>query len=267
MTDESSAVATVLFDVADGIAAITLNRPEVANAIRADQRDWIIRLLADASADKTVRCVVISAVGKQFCSGADVSGIANQEIRAGSVTRTLMEGAQRLIAAVLDCEKPVIAAVQGSAAGLGAHLAFASDLIVASADAAFIEVFVKRGITLDAGGAYLLARRMGLQRAKELVFFGDRLPAQDAASLGLVNRVVAAEDLAQTTRELALRLAGGPTVAVTMAKRLLNRSLDSDRQTAFIEEAMAQEITMNSADAIEGVKAFKERRAPEFKGF
>jgi 2-(1,2-epoxy-1,2-dihydrophenyl)acetyl-CoA isomerase len=176
-------------------------------------------------------------------------------------------GAQRLVAAILDCEKPVVAAVNGTAAGIGAHVAFASDLVIASETARFIEVFVRRGIAPDGGGAYLLPRLIGLQKAKELVLFGDDLPAAEAERLGLVNRVVAPDKLKDTARDWAERLAGGPTVALTQAKRLLNRSLESDRGTSFFEEANAQEVIMTSRDANEGVAAYVERRSPEFIGW
>ena len=182
------------------------------NAVTWDQRERIIALLADASADPAVRAVVITATGKGFCAGADLRGAprGRSERVAGDVARTIRLGAQRLIAAVLDCEKPVIAAVNGTAAGIGAHLAFACDLVLAAEPAKFIEVFVRRGLVPDGGGAYLLPRLVGPQRAKELMFFGDALPAAEAERLGLVNRVVPAEELEKTAREWAERLAAGP---------------------------------------------------------
>lgn len=254
---------------------ITLDRPDAANAITPDQRDRLIDLLADASARVDVRSVVLTATGEHFCAGADLRasragrdrpGDAPERI-AGDVARTIAEGSQRLVSSVLDCEKPVIAAVNGTAAGIGAHLALACDLVVAAEGARFIEVFVRRGLVPDGGGAWLLPRLVGLQRAKEMMFFGDSLAAADAAQLGLVNRVVPAGDLEGVTRDLAARLAAGPTVALGLAKRLLNRSLDSDRATAFREEAMAQEINMGSHDANEGVAAFVERRDPRYRGW
>lgn len=181
---------------------------------------------------------------------------------AGDVARMIRLGAQRLIGAVLDCEKPVIAAVNGTAAGLGAHLALACDLVLAADSAKFIEVFVRRGLVPDGGGAYLLPRLIGPQRAKELMFFGDALTAADAARLGLVNRVVPADDLEKTARDWAERLATGPTRALALTKQLVNASLDTDRTTAFAAEAAAQEINMTTADANEGVAAFTERRTP-----
>jgi 2-(1,2-epoxy-1,2-dihydrophenyl)acetyl-CoA isomerase len=159
-----------------------------------------------------------------------------------------------------------VAAVNGVAAGLGAHLAFASDLIIAAADARFIEVFVRRGIAVDAGGAFLLPRLIGLAKAKELVFFGDDLSAEDALRIGLINRVAAPDQLLQTTREWAERLAQGPTYAIGMSKHLLNRSLESDLETALDEEAFAQCLVTQSEDTKEGMRAFAERRQPKFTG-
>jgi 2-(1,2-epoxy-1,2-dihydrophenyl)acetyl-CoA isomerase len=179
----------------------------------------------------------------------------------------LRDGAQRLVGAILDCEKPVIAAVNGAAAGIGAHIALACDLVVAAEGARFIEVFVRRGLVPDGGGAYLLPRRVGLQKAKELMFFGDDLPATEAEALGLVNKVVPADALGATVAEWAKRLAAGPTRSIGLTKALLNRSLDSDRETAFREEAMAQELNMTTHDANEGVQSFVERRDPTYRGW
>ncbi|WP_461084435.1 enoyl-CoA hydratase/isomerase family protein [Streptomyces deserti] len=249
------------------VAHITLNRPETLNALTRDQRERIIGLLLDASADPGVRAVVITGTGRGFCAGADLRGGApTAERTPGDVARTLRLGAQRLIAAVLDCEKPVIAAVNGTAAGLGAHLAFACDLVLAAESARFLEVFVRRGLVPDGGGAYLLPRLIGPHRAKELMFFGDALTAADAERLGLVNRVVADAELGKTAREWAARLAAGPTRALALTKQLVNASLDTDRATAFAAEAAAQEINMTTADAQEGVSSFAQRRSPEFRG-
>ncbi|MQT00520.1 enoyl-CoA hydratase/isomerase family protein [Streptomyces jumonjinensis] len=258
----------VLDRTRDGVRWITLNRPEVMNAVTWDQRERIIALLADASEDPAVRSVVLTATGKGFCAGADLRGgpAAVREPVAGDVSRTIRRGAQRLIAAVLDCEKPVIAAVNGTAAGIGAHLAFACDLVLAAEEARFIEVFVRRGLVPDGGGAYLLPRLIGAQRTKELMFFGDALPAADAARIGLVNRVVPAAELERTAREWAERLARGPTRALALTKQLVNASLESDRATAFASEAMAQELNMTTRDAQEGVASFVERRSPEYRG-
>ncbi|MFF1645360.1 enoyl-CoA hydratase/isomerase family protein [Streptomyces sp. NPDC058240] len=257
----------VLHATDNGVSWITLNRPEAMNAVTREQRERVIGLLAEASADPAVRAVVLTATGRGFCAGADLRGApAAGERVPGDVARTIRLGAQRLIAAVLDCEKPVVAAVNGTAAGLGAHLAFACDLVLAAESAKFIEVFVRRGLVPDGGGAYLLPRLIGPQRAKELMFFGDSLPAAEAERLGLVNRVVKDEELAGTARAWAQRLAEGPTRAITLTKQLVNASMDTDRSTAFAAEAMAQEINMTTQDANEGVASFVERRVPKYRG-
>lgn len=257
------------------MAWITLDRPEVKNAISPDQRNRVIELLAAASADLAVRSVVLTATGDAFCTGADLRASPATPTRpegaperaVGDIARLIRDGAQRLVAAVLDCEKPVVAGVNGTAAGLGAHLALACDLVVAAESARFIEVFVRRGIVPDGGGAYLLPRLVGLHRARELLYLGDDLTAGDAAGMGLVNRVVPAADVAAEAGALAGRLAAGPTRALGLTKWLVNRSLDGDRATAFADEAWAQELAMQSDDAQEGVQAFVERRRPIFRGW
>ncbi|MFD9355615.1 enoyl-CoA hydratase/isomerase family protein [Streptomyces sp. NPDC060031] len=257
----------VLHRLDNGVSWITLNRPDAMNAVTWDQRERVIALLADASGDPAVRAVVITATGKGFCAGADLRGApATGERVAGDVARMIRLGAQRLITAVLDCEKPVIAAVNGTAAGIGSHLALACDLVIAAEPARFIEVFVRRGLVPDGGGAYLLPRLVGPQKAKELMFFGDALPAAEAERLGLVNKVVPAEELEATARAWADRLAQGPTRALAMTKQLVNASLDGDRATALAAEATAQEINMTTADANEGVASFVERRTPKYLG-
>ncbi|MEV7341577.1 enoyl-CoA hydratase-related protein [Streptomyces sp. NPDC093544] len=264
---EKSLDSLILHTTDNAVAWITLNRPEAMNALTWDQRERVIGLLAEASADPDVRAVVITGTGRGFCAGADLRGGPPAGERVpGDVARTIRLGAQRLISAVLDCEKPVIAAVNGTAAGIGAHLAFACDLVLAADGARFIEVFVRRGLVPDGGGAYLLPRLIGPQRAKELMFFGDALTAADAERLGLVNKVVPPQELEKTAREWSERLATGPTRALALTKQLVNASLDSDRGTAFAAEAAAQEINMTTADANEGVASFVERREPRYRG-
>ncbi|AQT72981.1 MULTISPECIES: enoyl-CoA hydratase/isomerase family protein [Streptomyces] len=258
----------VLHRTENNVSWITLNRPEAMNAVTWAQRERVIALLAEASADPAVRAVVLTATGKGFCAGADLRGApaAGGDRVAGDVARMIRLGAQRLITAVLDCEKPVVAAVNGTAAGIGAHLALACDLVIAAEGARFIEVFVRRGLVPDGGGAYLLPRLVGPQKAKELMFFGDAVPAAEAERLGLVNRVVPAEELRTAAREWAERLAQGPTRALAMTKQLVNASLDGDRAAALAAEATAQEINMATADANEGVASFVERRTPTYLG-
>ncbi|MFD5971552.1 enoyl-CoA hydratase/isomerase family protein [Streptomyces bacillaris] len=267
--EERSKDDTVLHSTtASGVSWITLNRPEAMNALTPEQRERIIALLADASADPAVRAVVLTGTGRGFCAGADLRGAPDRvrERLPGDVARTVRLGAQRLVAAVLDCEKPVIAAVNGTAAGIGAHLAFACDLVLAADTARFIEVFVRRGLVPDGGGAYLLPRLVGPQRAKELMFLGDALSAADAERIGLVNRTVEAGELEAVATAWAERLAAGPTRALALTKQLVNDALTGDRAAAFAAEAAAQEINMTTRDATEGVASFTERRTPRFQG-
>jgi 2-(1,2-epoxy-1,2-dihydrophenyl)acetyl-CoA isomerase len=270
---EALADGTVLHRLENGISYITLNRPDAGNALTQTQRPVIRGLLQAASEDCEIRGIVLAANGKHFCTGADLRAGASgpdKPRRPGDVSRQLAygpESAQRFVNAILDSSKPVLAVVQGAAAGMGAQIALACDLIVASENAYFAEIFIRRGILIDAGGAYLLPRRIGLQRAKELVIFGDNLPAREAMEIGLVNRVVPPEELASAVAHYAQRLAVAPTTAIGLAKQLLNRSLDSDRETALREEAFAAEINSGTHDMKEGLAAFAERRPPRFVGY
>ena len=266
----------VLLRVEDGVAWITLNRPEAGNAITLAMREQIIAWLEEASADLAVRVVVLTGAGeKGFCTGADLRSSGPAPARpegapdraVGDNARVIRTGWQRLVTAVLDCEKPVIAAVNATAAGGGMHLALACDLVLAAEEAKFIEVFVRRGIAPDAGGAYLLPRLIGPQRAKELFFFGDDVPAAEAERLGLVNRVVPRHELLDLAGQWAARLAAGPTRAISVTKYLTNRSFESDRATALWDEAVAQELITGTEDCQEGLAAFAERRPPVFRGW
>jgi 2-(1,2-epoxy-1,2-dihydrophenyl)acetyl-CoA isomerase len=278
MTDTATDDQDLLWEVGDdGVAWLTLNRPDAANAITPDQRNRTIELMEGASGDLNVRCVVLTAAGERhFCTGADlrVSKVPENpgppdapDKALGDVGRNIKRGAQRLIASIMDCEKPVIAAVNGTAAGIGAHIAFASDLVVAADNAKFIEVFVRRGITPDGGGAYMLPRLVGMQKAKELIFFGRDVRAEEAERIGLVNTVVPQAELRSTVADWAGRLAESPTKALMLSKWLLNRSMESPRGAAFEDEAWAQEMASYTADFQEGVEAFKARRDVRYRGW
>jgi 2-(1,2-epoxy-1,2-dihydrophenyl)acetyl-CoA isomerase len=268
----------LLWEIDDkGVAWLTLNRPDAANAITPDQRNRTIELMEGASGDLNVRAVVITAAGERhFCTGADLRvsripvnpGPADAPEKAlGDVGRNIKRGAQRLVASIMDCEKPVIAAVNGTAAGIGAHIAFAADLVIAADNAKFIEVFVRRGITPDGGGAYMLPRLIGLQKAKELILFGRDVKADEAERIGLVNKVVPQAELRDAATEWASQLAESPTKALMLSKWLLNRSMESSRGAAFEDEAWAQEMASYTADFQEGVEAFKARRDVEYRGW
>jgi 2-(1,2-epoxy-1,2-dihydrophenyl)acetyl-CoA isomerase len=257
------------------VAWITLNRPEVRNALLLEQRLYLIGLFERLSADRGVRAIVLTGNGDTFCSGADLSPAATSpeselgapERIVGDLSRRVQHGAQRLIAAVLDCQKPVIAAVRGTVAGMAVQLALACDLVLAADDATFFEVSVARGLIPDAGAAYLLARLVGPQKAKQLFFFGDRVPANVALELGLVNAVVPALQLDETAQAWAARLATGPTRAIALTKWLVNRSMDTDRTGSFDDEAMAVELNARTSDAEEGIIAFLEHRPAAYLGW
>lgn len=261
---------TLLWKIENQVGWLTMNRPEMRNALNGEMREEMFATLAEAAADPEVRCLVVTGAGKGFCTGADLSGNRGRSADAppdpGAVRNAMRSNTQRLIRAFWEFEKPVLAAVNGVAAGFGVHLALACDLILASDAARFIEVFVRRGICVDAAGAYLLLRRIGMAKAKELVFFGDDLPAAEAERIGLINRCVPAAELESVTREWAERLAQGPTFALGMSKRLLNRSLDVDMEGSFAEEAFAQSLVASSADMKEGMRSFMEKREPRFTG-
>jgi 2-(1,2-epoxy-1,2-dihydrophenyl)acetyl-CoA isomerase len=267
----------LLASVEDHVLWLRLNRPDSGNAITPAVRNRIIEHLAVVNDSLELRAVVLTAAGERhFCTGADLRAPRPDaeprpegapERAAGDASRMIRTGIQRLIGAMLDCEKPILAAVNGTAAGGGAAMVLASDLVLAAEHARLIQVFVRRGLIPDGGGTYLLPRLIGLQKAKELVFFGDDLAAADAERIGLVNRVVPAADLEATAREWAGRLAEGPTRTIGFAKRLLNRSLDVDRATLFEEESLLVELVTGTADCAEGRASFTERRPPEFRGW
>ncbi|MEW6270997.1 MAG: enoyl-CoA hydratase-related protein [Thermodesulfobacteriota bacterium] len=264
-------MADVEFREEKSVLWITLNRPEQMGAMTSDMRDEIIARLLAARTDLAVRAIVLTGKGKGFCSGADLSRPPGAPVPAEpppiSATReTLKVGSQRLLRTLWEIEKPVLAAVNGVAAGLGAHLAFACDLILAAEGARFIEVFVRRGIAIDAAGGFLLPRVMPLAKAKELVFFGDDMSAEEAYRLGVVNRVVPADQLEAVAREWGERLAAGPTYAIGSSKRLLNRGTEAGIDTCLEEESFAQTLVTQSDDAKEGLNAFRERRKPAFRG-
>ncbi len=263
--------------IEDGVCWITLNRPDAGNALTQHMRDQVAAWVRDASGDLFVRVVVITAAGdKAFCSGADLRGgrLAARsrpddapDSVVGEGSRMIRDGWQALVTAILDCEKPVIAGVNGTAAGGGMHLALACDLVVMAEEAKFVEVFIRRGIAPDAGGAWILSRLVGIQKAKELFFFGDDVPAAEAYRIGLVNRLVPRAELRATLVEMADRLAKAPTKAIWIAKWLTNRALDVDRATSLYDEALGQEIVTHTVDSQEGIASFVERREADFKGW
>ena len=276
MSEMTETIEDVQRRLEDGVLWITLNRPDAGNAMTVAMRNQIIEWLEYASIDASVRAVVLTGRGeKGFCTGADLREARPPLERpagapgmiVGDAARTIQRGFQRLITSILDCEKPVIAGVNGTAAGGGMHLALASDLVIMAEEARFISVFIRRAILPDAGGPYLLTRLVGPQKAKELFFFGDDVPAAEAESIGLANKVVPRAELDKELGEWAGRLAKMPTRAIAFAKRLTNRALETDRDGSFWDEAYAQELLTRTEDMQEGRASFVERRPPEFKGW
>jgi 2-(1,2-epoxy-1,2-dihydrophenyl)acetyl-CoA isomerase len=261
----------------NGVLWLTVNRADKGNAIPWYVRNALTEAFRDAHHDLNVRAIVLTSAGdRHFCTGADLS--VPQPVRGGKpddapervtgIAINMMRGGfQQLMQAMQDCEKPVIVAMNGTAAGGGSMLVLAADLVIAADTSKLIQVFIRRGLIPDAGVAYLLPRIVGMHKAKELVFFGDDLPAADAAALGIVNKVVPAADLEAATKEWAERLASGPTKAIGWSKKLLHDASELSRRDLLEEEAMMVELNSSTVDSGEGVASFRERRQPEWKGW
>lgn len=258
---------SILLDKSGHIATITLNRPEKLNAFGGRMRQELLAVLEDTAADDNVRVVVITGAGKAFCAGGDVNEFADGSSQAvsGGVTgqRPAMS---RAVLAIGRMEKPVIASVNGVAAGGGCNLALACDIRVAGEKARFGQVFTRRGLHPDWGGIYLLPRLVGYAKAAELIFSAEVIDARQAMEIGLINRLVPQEELAEATRELAERIAENAPLAIAFAKRGLRRFYRWDLEQAVEYEAYVLERLMKSEDVREGFAAFLEKRHPVFKG-
>ena len=257
--------ASVLVEQADGIARVTLNRPEARNALDLAMREELEAALRSLEADPAVRVLVMAGAGEHFCAGGDVKFMQASRMSAAEGQQRV-EAMNRTILALARFRPPTIAMVDGYAVGAGCNLALACDLVVASDRARFGEVFARIGLIPDGGGIYLLPRRVGLAKAKELVFTAEIIEAAEAERIGLVNRVVPAAELAARTLALARRIAEGPPRVHAMAKSLLDRSLAIDFETSLAWEGLAQGLMIESEDHREGLAAFFEERAPRFTG-
>ncbi len=266
----------VRLEYRDKVAWITIDRPEAGNALNPPCRDRIRDILNGLNTSHRARCAVITAAGSRFfCTGADLRhdyGPADRsddvpERIVGDARRMMLDGQYSLFDALLGCDVPVIAAVNGTAAGMGSHLALACDLVIAGDQAKFVEVFARRGLVPDALGPWLLPRIIGVRRTMELFLLADDLPANRAHEYGLVNRVVPHDEVQAAAAEWAERLAVGPTRSFMLTKWLVNRSLDTDRATMSHDEAVAVELNTATHDSAEGVTAFQQRRPPNWQGY
>jgi 2-(1,2-epoxy-1,2-dihydrophenyl)acetyl-CoA isomerase len=258
----------LLYEAKDGIAQLTLNRPERLNALGGTLRDDLLDAITRAAADPQVRVMVITGAGRGFCSGGDVKAMneARERGREGQLVDKFAPSRDRTLLAMRDAPQPIIAAVNGPAAGAGMNLALGCDVRIASTAATFSQAFIKRGLHPDWGGTYFLPRAVGMAKACELIFTGEIIDAPEALRLGLVGRVVAPEQLLPTARELARKIAAGPPVAIRLAKRALYHNLETDLRAALEFETFAQNVCRDTDDAAEGIRAFVEKRPPVFRG-
>ena len=250
-----------------GIVTITLNRPEKLNAFVGHMRRDLAEALEAAGSDRSIRVVVITGAGRAFCAGGDVSFMAELIERHDTEEFSrLLGAARRVILAIRQMTKPVIAAVNGLAAGAGCNLALACDLRIASTEASFTQSFVKLGLHADWGGTYFLPHLVTPNKACEIFWLGEAVNAEEALRLGIVNRVVAPAELKTTTRELAERLRDAPAISVAAAKQAVYLSQTAELEEMLRFETEAQIRCFESADGREGVKAFVEKRQPRFTG-
>lgn len=256
-------MSDILLERSDnGIVTLTLNRPAQKNALNAAMWNELLRIFRDVAARETDRVLVITGAGGAFCAGADLNDTeaADRHVLDG------MDVLSDIALALHRLPKPSIAKVDGVAAGAGANLALGCDLVYASANARFCQIFARRGLAVDFGGSWLLPRLVGLRRAKELALLAPMIGAERALEIGLINAVAPEGGLEAMVDEAAGTLAAGPPIALRLSKRLLDRSLESTFAEAVDAEGVAQAVTLVSEDAKEAIAAFLEKRAPRFSG-
>ena len=257
---------TLLFSVQNGICSVTLNRPDVYNALNEQMKKDLNDAFREAEKDNAIRCIVLRGSGdKAFCSGQDLKEHSGAENRR-SLKQSLETMYNPLIRRMRTMEKPIVGVLNGVAAGAGMSIALACDLRIMAENARLIEVFVRIGLVPDSGSHWFLPRLVGMAKAFEYASLGQDITAAEAERVGLVNKVVPFAELDSVAAELAAKLAKAPTKAIGLIKRTLNKALGSDLDTLLAYEATIQEIASLTEDHAEGVKAFLEKRPPQFKG-
>jgi len=257
---------TIIVERAEGIVTVTLNRPERKNAGNGLMWQELIDMVGEVARRREDRVVVLTGAGGAFCSGADIADPSGVSGDPADPHLVRMRFFGQVMLALHRLPKPTIAKVRGIAAGAGMSLALACDLTVASDNARFSEIFAKRGLSVDGGSSWLLPRLIGLHKAKELAYFADILSAQEAADVGLVNRVVPDAELDAFVGEWARRLAAGPPIALSMTKALLDNAMSVTMAQALEDEARCQTVNFFTEDTTEAMRAFAEKREPNFKG-
>lgn len=254
---------TIIYEASEGTARITLNRPDRLNSINKQMVLDLRNVFDRVRNDPGVRCVVLTGAGRGFCAGADLA--AGLRDGLADVSRVLREMYNPVIRAIREMDKPVVSAVNGVAAGAGCSMALAGDLVIAARSAVFIQSFVKIGLVPDAGGSYFLPRLAGPKKAMELALLGEEITAEEAQRLGLINRAVPDGDFEDEVKGLAARLSSGPCCQ-GMIKTMIARSLEMDLDSCLEMEARFQGEAAATEDAAEGIRAFLEKRKPQFKG-
>lgn len=256
-------MSSLLFEIKDSTAFITLNRPDKFNAFN---REMALDMQAalDACKKETVRAVYITGNGKAFCAGQDISELVGEH--RIEIKQILSEHYNPIVSRIRKLEKPVVAAVNGVAAGAGANIALCCDVVVASASASFIQAFSKIGLIPDSGGTFFLPRLVGWQKASALSMLGDKVSAADAEKMGMIYKVISDEQFGEETKKIVMTLAQMPTRGLAYTKQLLNISLHSSWEDQLTEEDVFQQRAAQTEDYKEGINAFLEKRAPQFKG-
>ena len=253
---------TITFTRSGNVATIALNRPEVMNALSRQMRTELLSVVKDASA--SARVLVLTGSGRAFCSGQDLANVA--EVSEIDLERTLREEYEPLLRAIMDCPIPTIAAVNGAAAGAGANLALACDVVIAADSAAFIQAFTRIGLMPDAGGTYWLPRQIGFARAMGAMLFAEKISAKQAADWGMIWEAVPDAEFSGHVAKRAESLARGPTVAYAGVKQSLRSSYSNDLEAQLALEAQLQGECGKTRDFVEGVTAFSAKRPPQFEG-